>query len=55
MDKVKFAEQYFGIKLLPYQKIILQKFATERDAYVCFPYKCGYSEILRYKEMAKDE
>lgn len=52
MDCVEFIEKYFNIKLLPYQKMFIEKVA-KGNTYVCYPPRSGYSDYLVLREMMK--
>ena len=52
MDCVEFIEKYFNIKLLPYQKMFIEK-AAKGNTYICYPPRSGYSDYLVLREMMK--
>lgn len=41
MNSIDFIEKYFGIKLLPYQKVLLEKIEEEKQIYLVIPPKIG--------------
>lgn len=52
MDCAEFIEKYFNIKLLPYQKKLVEMTA-KGNTYVCYPLRTGYSDYLILREMMK--
>ena len=47
-----FVEEYFGVKLMPYQKLMLNKIASEQKTYICWNgvnqrYYCALFEIIK--------
>ena len=52
MDCVGFIEKYFNIKLLPYQKMLIEK-TIKSNAYICYPPRSGYSDYLVLREIMK--
>lgn len=46
IDAVEFVEEYFGIKLLEYQKILIRNYAENKHIYITYPWRCGKTYFM---------